>query len=173
MFACQEAGIDPDIICLGKALTGGTMTLAATATNAKIFEGFLSDDPDYALMHGPTYMANPLACAAANASLDLFEREPRLTQVEQIEQHLRKELAACESIDGVVDVRVKGAIGVVELEASKMDKIWLREKFVERGVWLRPLKNVVYILPALNIEQADLSRLSSAVKDVLQEWSKR
>jgi adenosylmethionine-8-amino-7-oxononanoate aminotransferase len=173
MFACQEAGIDPDIICLGKALTGGTMTLAATATNAKIFEGFLSDDPDNALMHGPTYMANPLACAAANASLDLFEREPRLTQVEQIEQHLLKELAACESIDGVVDVRVKGAIGVVELEASKMDKIWLREKFVERGVWLRPLKNVVYILPALNIEQADLSRLTSAVKDVLQEWSKR
>jgi adenosylmethionine-8-amino-7-oxononanoate aminotransferase len=173
MFACQEAGIDPDIICLGKALTGGTMTLAATVTNAKIFDGFLSDDPDYALMHGPTYMANPLACAAANASLDLFEREPRLTQVEQIEQHLLKDLAACESIEGVVDVRVKGAIGVVELEASKMDKIWLREQFVERGVWLRPLKNVVYILPALNIEQADLLRLTSAVKDVLQEWSKR
>jgi adenosylmethionine-8-amino-7-oxononanoate aminotransferase len=112
-FACEEAGISPDILCLGKALTGGTITLGATLAREEVFEAFLSDDWDFALMHGPTFMANPLACAAANASLDLFEREPRAEQVKAIEVGLRTGLEPCRSRPHVVDVRVKGAIGVV------------------------------------------------------------
>jgi adenosylmethionine---8-amino-7-oxononanoate aminotransferase len=171
LFACQEAGIAPDMICLGKALTGGTMTLAAVATSARIFDGFLSDDPDFAFMHGPTFMANPLACAAANASLDLFEREPRLTQVETIERELLHGLSPCESIKGVTDVRVKGAIGVVEL--AQIDRQWLRTRFIEEGVWLRPLQNVVYLTPPLTISSNELANLTRAVRNVVTEWGKR
>src|SRR4029077_13480371 len=104
MFACNEAGIVPDIMCVGKALTGGAITLAATLASQEVFNAFLSDDKNAAFMHGPTFMANPLACAAANASLDLFEKEPRLKQVEAIEAQLTRELAACEGLPGVVDV---------------------------------------------------------------------
>src|SRR5580692_6488358 len=116
MFACEEANVTPDIICLGKALTGGTVPLAATVATDRVFRAFLSDDADDALMHGPTYMAYPLGCAAANASLDLFESEPRLQQVRAIETALREGLAPCRNLPGVVDVRVKGAIGVVQME---------------------------------------------------------
>ncbi|MEQ9449851.1 MAG: aminotransferase class III-fold pyridoxal phosphate-dependent enzyme, partial [Rhodospirillaceae bacterium] len=116
MFACEHAGVVPDVITLSKALTGGTVGLAATIARKKIFEAFWSDDPKAALMHGPSYMANALACAAANASLDLFEREPRLSQVAAIEDSLQKGLEKCRNMPGVVDVRVRGAIGVVELE---------------------------------------------------------
>lgn len=163
LFACQEAGIEPDIICLGKALTGGTMTLAATATSKRIFDGFLSDDTEHAFMHGPTFMANPLACAAANASLDLFESEPRLAQVERIEAQLIRELKPCKTLKGVVDVRVKGAIGAVELEPEFMDKQWFRQQFIDSGVWLRPLKNVLYIWPSLTISDVELSKLTNSV----------
>ena len=111
MFAFQAAGAAPDIICLSKALTGGTMGLAATVANRRVFAAFESADPDKALMHGPSYMANPLACAAANASLDLFEHEPRLAQVAAIEAQLREELGHCRALPGVIDVRVRGAVG--------------------------------------------------------------
>jgi adenosylmethionine-8-amino-7-oxononanoate aminotransferase len=110
MFACEEAGVVPDIITIGKALTGGTLPLAATAARRKVFDAFWSDDPKHALMHGPTFMANALACAAANASLDLFEREPRLAQVEAISRALEHGLAPCRAMRGVKDVRIKGAI---------------------------------------------------------------
>ncbi len=173
MFACQEAGIAPDIVCIGKALTGGAITLAATAATRDIFEAFLSDDPAYALMHGPTYMANPLACAAANASLDLFEREPRLAQVEAIEQHFQQALAPLASLPCVVDVRVKGAIGVVELEAANMDKAWFRQRFIEQGCWIRPIKNVVYLCPPLVISERELSVLTGAVTATVGEWLKK
>ena len=134
-FACGAAGIRPDLLCVGKALTGGTMTMGATLAREEIFAAFLSDDWDAALMHGPTYMANPLACTAANASLDLFEREPREAQVHAIEAGLRVGLEPCRGLPGVLDVRVRGAIGVVQLEPG-MDIYALRPRFVEQGVWV-------------------------------------
>ncbi len=167
MFACNEAGISPDILCVGKALTGGTLSLAATLATDMVFDAFLHDEPDYAFMHGPTYMANPLACAAANASLDLFESEPRLEQVAHIETQLHEGLMPCQTMSYVEDVRVKGAIGVVQLEKARMDKKWLRERFIEEGVWLRPLEDVIYITPAFTIQSDELKKLTdSAVKVV-------
>ena len=116
MFAFQETDVAPDIIAVSKALTGGTLPLAATVAQRRVFDAFWSDDPAKAFMHGPTFMANALGCAAANASLDLFEREARLDQVAGIEGQLRHGLEPCRALPGVKDVRVKGAIGVVELD---------------------------------------------------------
>ena len=168
MFACEEAGVIPDIICLSKALTGGTLPLAATVARRHVFEAFLSDDSAAALMHGPTYMANPLACAAANASLDLFESEPRLQQVAMIEAQLATELAPCRRLAGVVDVRVKGAIGAVELTGS-IDVDGLRRRFAELGVWVRPFGKVVYLMPPFVISAEDLATLTATVDQVLTE----
>ena len=167
-FACEEAGISPDILCLGKALTGGTIGLGATLAREEIFEAFLSDDWDFALMHGPTFMANPLACAAANASLDLFEREPRAEQVEAIEVGIALGLEPCRSLPHVVDVRVKGAIGVVQLEEG-IDVYALRPRFVEQGVWIRPFKDVVYLMPPFVISSEELKVLTRAVYSVLRD----
>jgi len=119
-------------------------------------------------MHGPTYMANALACAAANASLDLFASEPRLAQVAAIEAQLATELAPCREIDGVADVRIKGAIGAVEL-AGAIDLDGLRRRFAELGVWVRPFGKVVYLMPPFVIEAGDLSLLTGAVRRVLAE----
>ena len=166
MFACKQAGVTPDIVTLSKALTGGTIPLAATVATDAVYETFLSESPEHALMHGPTYCGNPLGCAAANASLDLFETEPRLAQVSAIEAQLRHELADCAGVPGVADVRVKGAIGVVELK-GRPDVGRLRERFVEEGVWVRPFGNVVYLMPALVIEPDDLSALTTAVRRVV------
>jgi adenosylmethionine---8-amino-7-oxononanoate aminotransferase len=161
-FACDEARICPDILCLGKALTGGTMGMGATLASEEIFASFLSDDWETALMHGPTFMANPLACAAANASLDLFEREPRADQVKAIELGLLAGLEPCRSLPHVVDVRVKGAIGVVQLEAD-VDVYSLRPRFVDDGVWIRPFKDIVYLMPPFVISGEELNTLTRAV----------
>jgi adenosylmethionine-8-amino-7-oxononanoate aminotransferase len=118
-------------------------------------------------MHGPTFMANPLACAAANASLDLFEEEPRLAQVAAISSGLAEGLAPCREISGVKDVRVLGAIGVVELTGIA-DMRALKAKFVDAGVWVRPFGNIVYLTPAFTMSEADLARLTSAVAKVLK-----
>jgi adenosylmethionine-8-amino-7-oxononanoate aminotransferase len=166
MFACEAARVAPDIITLSKALTGGTLPLAATIANAKVFDAFWSDDPAKALMHGPTYMANALACAAANASLDLFETEPRQAQVAQIEAALSDGLMPCRSISRVTDVRVKGAIGVVELDGID-DLAKIRARFVEEGVFVRPFGRVVYLTPAFTISPDDLDALMSAVRRVV------
>lgn len=168
MFACDEAGISPDIMCLGKALTGGAITLGATLTTDDIFTSFLSDKPEDAFMHGPTFMANPLACSAANASLDLFESEPRLSQVENIETQLITELTDCKNMDGVIDVRVKGAIGAVQVDTEKIDVYALRQKFIELGVWLRPFKDIIYTMPPFTISSKELSVITGAVKYVLK-----
>jgi len=168
MFACEQAGIVPDIMCLGKALTGGTMTLAATVARRHVFEAFWSDDPNKALMHGPTYMANPLACAAANASLDLFEREPRLQQVKRLEALMRQQLEVCRKFPHVVDVRVIGAIGVVQFD-QELDHKTVRQKFVEQGCWIRSWKDCVYLTPAFNISEDDLAALTKAVRVVIGE----
>jgi adenosylmethionine-8-amino-7-oxononanoate aminotransferase len=166
MFACEAAGVVPDIITVGKALTGGTLPLAATVANKKVFEAFWSDDPAHALMHGPTYMANALACAAANASLDLFEREPRRRQVADVAADLERGLAPCRGLSGVKDVRVMGAIGVVEME--RIDNLdALRARFVEEGVFIRPFGNIVYLTPSFTIAPDQLAKLTSSVAKVL------
>jgi len=162
MFACEQAGIVPDIITLSKALTGGTMGLAATVARRHVFEAFWSDNPMHALMHGPTFMANPLACAAANASLDLFEREDRLGQVAAIAARLEAGLAPCRQLPGVRDVRVRGAIGVVQLENTP-DLADLKRRLVAQGVWIRPFRDIVYLTPSFTIAPDDLSRLTDAV----------
>jgi adenosylmethionine-8-amino-7-oxononanoate aminotransferase len=167
MFACEAAGATPDIITLSKALTGGTLPLAATIATRRVFDAFWSDDPAKALMHGPTFMANALACAAANASLDLFEREPRLAQVATIASALEEGLVQCRGLPGVKDVRVMGAIGVVEMaRIGNLDA--LRARFVEEGVFVRPFGNVIYLTPAFTISADDLKTLTSAVVRIVR-----
>ena len=168
MFACEAAGIVPDILTLSKALTGGTLPLAATIATGEVFDAFWSDDPAHALMHGPTFMGNALACAAANASLDLFESEPRLDQVAYISALLARGLEPCRDLKGVVDVRVTGAIGVVELEKIS-DLAGLKRRFVERGVFVRPFGRIVYLTPAFTISDDELATLTQAIVAVLAE----
>lgn len=168
LFACEQAEVVPDLIAVSKALTGGTLPLAATVASEEIYRAFLDDDPERALMHGPTFSGNAAACAAANASLDLFEHEPRLAQVTAIETQLREELAPCRGLPGVVDVRVLGALGVVQL-ASIPSPSALRERFVEQGVWIRPFGDVVYLAPPFVTAPEDLSLLSTAIYRVLRK----
>jgi adenosylmethionine-8-amino-7-oxononanoate aminotransferase len=167
LFACEAAGVLPDIITLSKALTGGTLPLAVTIARDKVFDAFWSDEPSDALPHGPTFMANALACAAANASLDLFEREPRLRQVADIALALEHGLAPCRGLPGVKDVRVKGAIGVVEFE--RIDDVEaLRARFVAEGVFVRPFGSIVYLTPAFTIGAEELAKLTDTVVNVLR-----
>lgn len=167
LFAFEQAGIRPDIITLSKALTGGTLPLAATVASSRVFDAFWSDDPSHALMHGPTFMGNALACAAANASLDLFESEPRLAQARALSTALAAGLAPCRELAWVRDVRVLGAIGVVELDRID-DREALKRRLVEAGVWVRPFGNVVYLTPALTITPDELDTLMRAVIAVLR-----
>ncbi len=166
MFACEAAGVAPDIITVSKALTGGTLPLATTIATRKVFEAFWSDDPDKALMHGPTFMANALGCAAANASLDLFDSEPRIAQVAAIASALKQGLSPCRGLPGVKDVRVMGAVGVVEMERiANLDA--LRACFIAEGVFVRPFGNVIYLTPAFTIAPEDLKTLTDAVVKVV------
>ena len=168
MFAFQQAGVAPDIVTVSKALTGGSLPLAVTVARRSVFEAFWSDDPAKALMHGPTFMANPLACAAANASLDLFEREPRRDQVVKIETALRQGLEPCRNLLSVKDVRVKGAIGVVELDRIENLNA-LRQRFIAEGVFIRPFGNIVYLTPAFTIADDELAKLMDTARRVLAE----
>ena len=170
MFACERADVCPDIITLSKALTGGTLPLAATVATDRVYEAFLSDSFEHALMHGPTFTGNPLGCAAANASLDLFDSEPRLEQAMAIERLLQKGLAPCRGLPGVSDVRCMGAIGVVQLDRVP-DLNALRQRFLDENVWVRPFADVVYLMPPLVIDAADLSMLMESVVRVVTEWS--
>ena len=172
LFAHTQAGIAPDIICLGKALTGGAINLAATVATADVFDAFLSDQAEAALMHGPTYMGSPLACAAANASLDLFDSEPRLQQVATIEAQLKRDLAPLTSLPGVVDIRIKGAIGAIEV-ADLHNLDWLKAQFVATGIWLRPFGNVIYTMPPFTITPDELSAITGAISDILPRWADR
>jgi adenosylmethionine-8-amino-7-oxononanoate aminotransferase len=168
LFAYQQAGVKPDIIALSKALTGGTLPLAATVASEQVFNAFWSDEPQHALMHGPTFMGNALACAAANASLDLFEREPRLPQVAALSAALRAGLEPCRNYEWVKDVRVLGAIGVVEFDRIA-DLEDLKRRLLRMGVWLRPFGNLVYLTPAFTIDEEALSLLIAAVVQVVGE----
>jgi adenosylmethionine-8-amino-7-oxononanoate aminotransferase len=166
LFACQGAGVTPDIVTLSKALTGGTLPLSAAIASRCVFEAFWSNDAGAALMHGPTYMGNPLACAAANASLDLFERGTWQADVRRIEAGLTAGLAPCADAPGVVDVRVMGAIGVVEFDQPVAVGA-LCQSFAERGVWIRPMGKVVYLTPPYVVSDDELARLTRAVRDAV------
>lgn len=163
MFAMQAAGIEPDIVTLSKALTGGTLPLSCAVASERVFQAFWSDDPGAALMHGPTYMANALACAAANASLDLFERGDWVVAVARIEAGLRRGLEPCRGLAGVVGVRVLGAIGVVEFDAP-VERGPLCAQFAELGAWIRPMGRVVYLTPPYVIDDADLDALTAILR---------
>jgi len=165
-FAVDQASIVPDMITLSKALSGGVTPLSVCVAREEIFDAFYDDDANKALMHGPTYMGHALGCAAANASLDLFEAEDYALKVQAIERQLETELEPCRKRSNVKDVRVKGAIGVVHLhDASNIETLKL--KFVAEGVWIRPFGDIVYLTPPLTISESDLRVLTGAINKIL------
>jgi adenosylmethionine-8-amino-7-oxononanoate aminotransferase len=166
LFACSGSGVIPDMVTLSKALTGGTLPLSAAIARRGVFEAFWSDDAGAALMHGPTYMGNPLACAAANASLDLFETGAWKADVARINVALTEGLEPCRAARGVVDVRTLGAIGVVEFD-HPVETGPLCMAFVEQGCWIRPMGKVVYLTPPYVTTNEELARLTGAIRTVL------
>ncbi len=169
LFACEHSRVAPDIMCLGKALTGGYMTLAATLASKKVADT-ISAGGDGVFMHGPTFMANPLACSVALASIHLLEQTGWQQRVQHIQDQLRAELAACADLPNVTDVRVLGAIGVVEVDRP-VDMHVAPQWFVERGVWIRPFGRLIYIMPPYVINSADLTRLTDAMYYVASKLS--
>ena len=159
--------------CIGKALTGGTLSLAATISTKKVFAAFLSNKKNRELMHGPTYMANPLACSAANASLDLFEKVNYKKKIKIIEKFFQKDLEKFKRFKFVKQVRAKGAIGVIEFfNLSKNNIMWLREEFVKKNIWVRPLKNIIYFMPPFIINKNELNHLVESTYKILSKWKK-
>ena len=165
LFALEHAAVEPDILCLGKALTGGYLTLAATLCNRRISEG-ISDGEAGALMHGPTFMANPLACATAIASVQLLLSQPWQRNVERLQAELEAGLAPARDLDNVADVRTLGAIGVIELKEA-VDMSVIQPMFVERGVWIRPFGKLVYAMPPYTMGTRDVNTLTQAMVGVV------
>ncbi|KUJ81593.1 adenosylmethionine--8-amino-7-oxononanoate transaminase [Microbulbifer flavimaris] len=165
LFACEHAGISPDILTLGKALTGGTMTMAATLCTDKVADGICRGEAGV-FMHGPTFMGNPLACAVSNASIELLLSGPWQQRVSRIEQQLREELSPLADAEGVADVRALGAIGVVEMK-QPVDMMQVQEALIDRGVWLRPFGKLVYAMPPYVTSEEDLRQLTTAMVEVL------
>ena len=167
MFASEWAGITPDILCVGKALTGGYMSFAAVLATEKVAEVISSGSPPE-FMHGPTFMGNPLACSIACASLDLLSENSPLPRIGEIEGILRRELAPAAALPQVADVRTLGAIGVIELHRS-VDMATLQQRFVDEGVWVRPFGRLVYAMPPYIIKDQELETLARAMVRVVAE----
>ena len=163
LFACEHAGVVPDIMCVGKALTGGYLTLAATLCSQRVSQTISEHSP---FMHGPTFMANPLACAAGNASLEILAAGAWQQQLPVIESGLREGLAPCAQLDSVADVRVLGAIGVVEMK-QPVDMAVIQPLLVQAGVWVRPFGKLVYVMPPYIISQPELAALCHAICTVV------
>ncbi len=163
LFACEHADIQPDILCLGKALTGGYLTLAAVLTDPKISQGIQKEGN--ILMHGPTFMANPLACAVAKASINLLLESPWQTRVSNIESQLQEGLAPCLQSNKVADVRIMGAIGVVEMKEA-IDIPAVQTKLLENGVWLRPFGKLLYTMPPFICSDKHIQHITQTMQSV-------
>lgn len=169
LFAYEHAGVAPDILCIGKALTGGYMSLAATLTSKKVMQGVEANGN--VLMHGPTFMANPLACAVAHASVELLLKSPWEERIRNIQTQLQEELRRCEALKIVKEVRILGAIGVVELN-REVDLGFMTPAFIQEGVWVRPFLNLVYIMPPFVISQEELTHLTGAIFNVIKAYQR-